>query len=272
MIAEKAGTMFIALKTLLHTLLLPPGGPLLLAAAGAWLIARGGGAEGTGGRLRRAGWVLLIAGLATLWLLATPLVAAALEAAAERCPALDLSRPVPAQAVIILGGAAGRLGAPEYGGEPAAAWELLERLNYGALVARRTGLPVAVSGSPDEALAMNTTLARDFGVAARWIENRSRDTFENAQFCAALLGPLGIKSIVLVTSADHEWRAVHEFSGAGFTVVPAPVGLSVTQKMRLTSYVPSALALAVSTAALYELVGDLARRAFEILHLRQHTR
>ncbi|HEY6823117.1 MAG TPA: YdcF family protein [Steroidobacteraceae bacterium] len=259
--------MFIALKTLLHTLLLPPGGPLLLAAAGAWLIARG-----TGGRLRRAGWVLLVAALATLWLLATPLVADALEAAAERCPALDLSRPVPAQAVVILGGAAGRLDAPEYGGEPAAAWELLERLNYGAHIARRTGLPVAVSGSGDEVLAMNATLARDFGVATRWIEDRSRDTFENAQFCAALLRPLGIKSIVLVTSANHEWRAVQEFSGAGFAVVPAPVGLYVRHKVRLTSYVPNALALAASTAALYELIGDLARRAFEILHLRQHTR
>ena len=31
--------MLIAIKTLLHTLLLPPGGPLLLATAGAWLIA-----------------------------------------------------------------------------------------------------------------------------------------------------------------------------------------------------------------------------------------
>jgi len=258
--------MFIALKTLLHTLLLPPGGPLLLAGAGAWLIA-----GAAGGRLRRAGWVLLFAGLATLWLLATPVVAEALKATAERCPALDLGRPVPAQAVVILGGAAGRLAAPEYRGEPAASWELLERLNYGAFVARRTGLPVAVSGSHDEALAMTASLARDFGVAARWIEDRSRDTFENAQFCAVLLRPLGIKNIVLVTSADHEWRAVHEFSGAGFTVVPAPVGLYVPHEVRVTSYVPSALALAVSTAALYELIGDVARRAFEALHLRQHT-
>ena len=38
------------------------------------------------------------------------------------------------------------MAAPEYGG-PAAGPGLLERLSYGAYVARRTGLPVLVSGT-----------------------------------------------------------------------------------------------------------------------------
>jgi len=84
--------MFIALKTLLRTLLLPPAGPLLLAAAGAFLIGR----RGSGVGVRRTGWALLTAGLATLWLLAIPLVAGVLSRAAQRCPPLDLSRPVQA--------------------------------------------------------------------------------------------------------------------------------------------------------------------------------
>jgi uncharacterized SAM-binding protein YcdF (DUF218 family) len=259
--------MLIALKTLLHTLLLPPAGPLLLAAGGAWLIARGG----VDARLRRTGWALLATALASLWLLATPLVAEVLGRAAQRCRPLDLSRPVQAQAVIILGGATERLDAPEYGGEPAVALQLLERVSYGAFVARRTGLPVAVSGDPDEALAMRTSLARDFGVTTRWVENRSRDTFENAQFCAALLRPLGITRIVLVTSADHERRAVSEFSGAGFTVLPAPAGGHGRFEIRPGSFVPNVFALAVSTTALYELIGDLARQTFETLHIRRHT-
>src|SRR5262252_9372614 len=107
--------MLIALKSLLHTLVLPPGGPLLLAAAGAWLIAR----RGAGLCGRRTGWALLVLGLASLWLLATPVVSDALGRVAQRCPPLDLSRPVQAQAIVILGGAAERLGATEYGGEPA---------------------------------------------------------------------------------------------------------------------------------------------------------
>jgi hypothetical protein len=48
--------MFITLKTLLHTLLLPPAGPLLLAALGAALLA--GSARPAA---RRSGWALLLA-------------------------------------------------------------------------------------------------------------------------------------------------------------------------------------------------------------------
>ena len=260
--------MFIALKTLLRTLLLPPAGPLLLAAAGAFLIGR----RGSGVGVRRTGWALLTAGLATLWLLAIPLVAGVLSRAAQRCPPLDLSRPVQAQAIVIIGGGAERLGAPEYGGEPAASQHLLERVNYGAFLARRTGLPVAVSGTRREALAMSASLARDFGVTTRWAEDSSRDTFENAQFCAQLLKPLGITRIVLVTSADHEWRAMQEFVSAGFSVVPAPVGLYVPPETGVHNFVPNVNALAYSTAALYEILGDLTRQVFAALHLRQHPR
>jgi uncharacterized SAM-binding protein YcdF (DUF218 family) len=259
--------MLIVLKTILHTLLLPPGGPLLLAIAGTWLIALRDGTV----RSRRAGWALLLAGLAALWLLANPLVAEALSRAAQRCPPLDLGRPVPAQAIVILGGEGERLGAREYGGEPAVRQTLLERVNYGAFIARRTGLPVAVSGTNAETLAMRVSLARDFGVGTRWIEDRSRDTFENAQFCSTLLRPLGITRIVLVTDADHEWRAMREFIAAGFSVVPAPVGLQVPQKISIHSFIPSAAALAGSTEALYELIGNVARALFEGLHLRRHS-
>jgi uncharacterized SAM-binding protein YcdF (DUF218 family) len=260
--------MLITIKTLLHTVLLPPGGLLLLAAAGAWLIAR----RGAGARARRTGWALLAAGLASLWLLSLPVMADALARATQRCPPLDPSRPVQAQAIVILGGDAHRFRDPEYGGQPAVSQHLLERLNYGALIARRTGLPIAVSGTDEETLAMSTSLARDFGIRARWAEARSRDTFQNAQFCAELLGPAGITRIVLVTDADHEWRAMHEFAAAGFSVVPAPVGLYVPRELSAGSFLPNTSSLAHSTEALYEILGDLARRAFQALHLRQHSR
>jgi uncharacterized SAM-binding protein YcdF (DUF218 family) len=260
--------MLITIKSLLHSVLLPPGGLLLLAAAGAWLIAR----RGAGARARRTGWALLAAGLATLWLLSLPVIADALGRAAQRCPPLDLARPMQAQAIVILGGDTERLSAPEYGGQPRVSQHLLERLNYGALIARRTGLPIAVSGTDEEALAMSASLARDFGIRTRWAESRSRDTFQNAQFCAELLQPEGITRIVLVTDADHEWRAMHEFVSAGFSVVPAPVGLYVPRKLSAGRLLPDASSLAHSTEALYEILGDLARRAFVALHLRRHSR
>jgi uncharacterized SAM-binding protein YcdF (DUF218 family) len=254
--------MFITLKSLLHTLLLPPGGPLLVAAAGAWLLrSRSAGAA-------RAGWLLLGAGLASLWLLATPLVADALARAAEREPALDLTRASQAQAIVILGGGEERIAAPEYGGEPAPGSVLLERVTYAAFLAHHTGLPVLVSGTAEEALAMRASLARDFGIPVRWVEDHSRDTFQNAQFSSRLLKAAGVARILLVTDSAHEWRASHEFASAGLTVVPAPAGVWAPRETGLLRYLPRPTALARSSVALYELLGDVVRRALAALRLR----
>lgn len=257
--------MFITLKSLLRTLLLPPAGPLILALLGA-LLARRAAALAT----RRIGWSLLMASLAVLWLLATPAVADRLERSAERYPALDLSQPVKAQAIVILSGGEVRMGTPEYGG-PAARGALLERLSYGAYVARHTGLPVLVSGTAREVLAMRATLARDFGVEVRWAEGQSRDTFQNAEFSAGLLRAQHVTRIVLVTSASHEWRAVQEFTSAGLEVVPAPAGGWAPPTIDLFYYLPNTLGLQRSAEALYELIGDLARRLFAAAHLRRQA-
>jgi len=256
--------MFVTLKTLLGALLLPPAGPLLLAGFGCWLLAR----RRTADAARKAALVLVVAGLAALWLLSTPVVAEALTRLAERYPALDLSRPVRAQAVVILGGATAR-GAPEYGG-PAAGLELLERVSYGAYVARRTGLAVLISGRAFEALAMGATLARDFGITARWVNGASRDTFDDAQLSARLLEADGIGRIVLVTSSNHEWRAAHEFMSAGVAVEPAPVHVWASHSHVLTDFLPDALGLLQSSEALHEISGDLARPVLAVTHLRRH--
>lgn len=258
--------MFVTLKTLLHTLILPPAGLLLVAFAGIWLARTGGAA-----RARRAGWTLLLAALGTLWLLSIPVVANLLSKAAERTAAFDLARPTEAQAIVILAGSTARLGAPEYGGEPAADGGLLERISYGAFLAHRTALPVLVTGTAPEAQAMRVTLARDFGVQARWVENQSRDTFDNAQLSARILRAQGVTRILLVTAATHEWRASAEFASAGFVVVPAPVHMWTQPRRNLFSFLPSAIALLESTEAVYELLGDVARRTMAAVHVRQQT-
>lgn len=258
--------MLIAVKTFLHIMIVPPAGPLLLAALGAWLLRAKADAAA-----RRAGWALLIAGLASLWLLSTPIVADALTRLTQHYPALDLSRPVNAQAVVILGGGEARAKAPEYGGEPAAGIELLERLAYGAFVARRTGLPVLVTGHGTEALAMRASLQRNFGVQARWVDLEARDTFENASYSARLLKPQGITRIVLVTTSNHEWRAAHEFEAAGFTVVPGPVDVWSPPAAGLMRCLPNPFALLRSSEAVYEMCGDLVRRVLAATHLRRQS-
>ena len=258
--------LFVSVKTMLRTLLLPPAGPVLLAMAGAWLLGRRAGRN-----TRRTGWVLLACGLGSLWVLSLPVVADLLERAAAREPVFGETPAAAAQAIVILGGGTARRSAPEFGHAPAAGSELLERLAYGAYLARRTGLPILVTGDFAEAEAMHTALARDFGVPTRWIESHSYDTYQNAQFSAALLRESGVTRILLVTSATHEYRATREFEASGLEVIPAPTGVWAPPEPSALHYLPEVSALRRSTEALYELIGDLARRVFAASHLRRHT-
>jgi uncharacterized SAM-binding protein YcdF (DUF218 family) len=249
--------MFVLLKAVARSLVLPPAGLLILAVIGLLLMPR----------RRRLGGALVITAVAALWLCATPVVADALMRMAERYPPLDPSKQVNAQAVVILAGGRVR-NAPEYGG-PAAEGDTLYRLVYGAFVAKRTSLPILVTGSPEEAAAMSATLSRNLGVNARWIENQSGDTFENARFSARLLRADDIRRIIVVTSADHEWRAVHEFMTAGFEVIPAPVGGEETRAHRIMGYIPDPHAIERSYLAVYELIGEPVRELMAALHLRR---
>ena len=245
-------------KTLLRNLLLPPAGPLLLGFAGLLLLQRRP-------RLAR---VLLAAGLGSLWLLSLPIVADALTRLTMHYPPLDLAQPTQAQAIVILGGGGQRAYAPEYGG-PAAEPLLLERLAFGAYVARHTGLPVLVTGNGIEAGAMSATLARNFGIEARWVESRAYDTFDNARNSAQLLHADGVQRIILVTSATHLWRAAHEFIAAGLEVVPAPAGVLAERDNDLQRYLPDISALGRSYAASYELLGEPVRELLAVTRLRK---
>jgi uncharacterized SAM-binding protein YcdF (DUF218 family) len=246
------------LKPLARTLILPPTSLLLLILIGAVLIWR----------KVRFGWSVFIVGFASLWLLCTPVVADWLSVRAEGYPPLNPDKPVNAQAVVVLGGGRHRQHALEYNGAIAEV-VLLERLDLAAFLAKRYSLPLAVSGAQQEADAMSQTLSRDFGVPPHWIEGNSRDTYENARLSARILFPAGIKRIILVTSATHEWRAAHEFMDAGFEVVPAPMGVTAYREPGISKYIPSPLGLMRSQAAVYELVGEPIRRLLVALHVRE---
>ncbi|MFN8058238.1 MAG: YdcF family protein [Vicinamibacterales bacterium] len=81
------------------------------------------------------------------------------------------------------------------------------------------------TGPPTVAVAegMRDFLIRQ-GVPAQAIlvERRSQTTFENAAETFALLQPLGMTRIALVTEAFHMPRSVAVFVHQGFDVVPAP--------------------------------------------------
>ncbi len=250
--------MYFLLKSLARNLILPPASPLILTLIGAFVIWRH----------RRIGWTIFALGFASLWLLCTPLIADGLTILAQRCPPLDPSRPVDAQAVVILGGGPDRFRAPEYAG-PVVEGILLERVTLGAFLSKHYSLPTAISGSEMEAITMTATLERNFGVTPQWIERHSRDTFENARFSAKILLPAGIKRIVLVTSSMHTYRATQEFRAAGFEVTPAPVGVYGHREIGVFRYIPTSAALDRSNAAIYELIGEPMRELQAALGVRE---
>ena len=251
--------MLLRIKTVLKTVLLPPGGSLLLAILGLILIRRRP-------RLARA---CLILGIGSLWLLSTPLVSDALEGLTESFPPLNLTSAAGAQAVVILGGGGQVKRAPEYGG-PAARPLLLERLAYGAYVARKTGLPVLVSGAQIEAAAMRETLQRNFDIPVRWVDDQAGDTFQNARNSVRILKNDGIERIVLVTHASHMVRSAREFTAAGVQVVPAPTGFASTRGHSIEGYFPSPEGLMQSYTALYEVLGEQVQAFLAFTHLRRH--
>jgi uncharacterized SAM-binding protein YcdF (DUF218 family) len=247
-------------KTLLKDLLLPPAGLLLLALLGILLMKRRPA-------LAR---ICLISGVSLLWLLATPVVSDALSRWVEQYPAVDLQRAARAQAIVILGGGGQRAFAPEYAG-PAAEPYLLERLSYGAYLAKQTGLPVLVTGFSLEARAMHDTLLRNFGIEAQWIDDQAFDTFQNARNSARLLQAAGLRRIILVTRGTHMGRSVQEYAAAGFDVIPAPVGIHAPRDFGVLRCVPDADALLRSRAAVYEMLGEPVRLFLSASHLRRQS-
>ncbi len=212
---------WLQLKALVKHLVLPPAGPLLFALIGVTLI----------NRRQVLARTFLIAGIGSLWLMSTPFISNAIAGLAQHYPPVDLRSAADAQAIVILGGGGQRAFAPEYGG-PSADALLLERLTYGAFLAHRTGLPILVTGFFIEAQAMHDTLQRNFGIDARWVDNRAYDTYENARNAAQLLKADGVHRIIFVTHASQMWRAVHEFTDAGIESIPAPLGMRVDPRAR----------------------------------------
>jgi uncharacterized SAM-binding protein YcdF (DUF218 family) len=252
-------TWLLHLKTLLKDLILPPSGPLLLALLGLLLLK-------VRPLLAR---ICLIAGFASLWLLSTPVVSDALTGLAELYPSVDLRQAATAQAIVILGGGGQRAFAPEYQG-PAAEPFMLERLSYGAYIAKQTGLPILVTGFSLEARAMHDSLQRNFGIETRWIDDHAYDTFQNARNSARILAAESVHRIILVTHASHMRRSVQEYAAAGFDVVPAPVGMLAERDFGVLYYLPNPEALLRSHAAINELIGVPVRIFLSASHLRRH--
>lgn len=242
------------LKPILTALVLPPAGPLLLALFGV-LVA-----------LRRRGPGLAIATVGIVAAFALSTNAVALLLAPHLMPGVAAARPqdlLQVQAVVVLGGGVLPEG-PEYGAAQPSA-ETLQRLRYGAWLARRNGKPVAFSGGfgwgaagtqrESEGAVARRVLQEEFGIVPRWIEDRSRDTAENAARMAEILLPQQVRRIALVTDATHMPRAIAAFRSAGFEPLAAPTGLPIARNRPLLEWLPSTHGAATNRSLIREWLG-----------------
>lgn len=266
----------IALRSVAHVLLVPPGLLLLPLFAGLLLLSR----------WPRAGRSLLWTGTILLCALSLPPVGHALTDLAGSYRPLHLAAARTAQAIVVL--AAGtRLALEDRAlDDETGAWQpqrsqpqrsrstddtvgdlALTRVRYGVLLAKRTGLPMLFTGGEGglhhRSLAelMQRTAIGDYGLGARWLETRSRNTRENAQFSAPILQSAGVRTIVLVTDDNHMRRALREFAATGLRIIPAPVRIPppIFDPRWGNNLCPGLGAFRDSSLAIYELLGQAAQ-------------
>lgn len=243
-------------RYMLKALLLPPGIFFLLLVLAVYM-------RRSRPRLAAACFGIALGGL---WLMSLPIVVETAARGIEHIAPLARSEWATlaqrADAIVVLGSGRER-NDPTWGADiPTGV--ALERMRYAARLSRESGLPILTSGGlhygepPSEAAIMAESLEKDFGTAVRWQEGQSRTTWENATMSAALLLPLGIKRVVVVTQAWHMPRSQWSFEKAGFTVVSAPVGfLSADNARVFGGWLPESRAMWQSGQLLNEAAGLL---------------
>jgi uncharacterized SAM-binding protein YcdF (DUF218 family) len=142
-------------------------------------------------------------------------------------------------------------------------------LRYGAWVSRETGAPMMFSGGLGHASEPGTTEAdvaaeisqREFLRPMRWVENKSRDTRENAQYSTTMLREMDVQQVVLVTHGWHMQRAMRAFKEAAarekaqWEIVPAPMGLGQAVERPALRWIPSSEGVQLVRAVLREKFG-----------------
>ncbi len=215
--------MFFVLAKILGFFALPSNILITLGAIGLVLMVT---------RFARAGRRLAVAALILIGIAGlSPFGNALVLPLEQRFPPWDAARGVP-DGIICLGGALDTV-ISEVRGEVALN-EAAERMTAIAELARRyPNARVVFTGGSGRLVYGGTTseaelaarLFESFGIAkARvMLENKSRDTDENARFTKELVQPKPGERWLLVTSAHHMPRSVGVFRAAGFPVEAFPV-------------------------------------------------
>jgi uncharacterized SAM-binding protein YcdF (DUF218 family) len=231
---------------------------LLIVALGLLLLARHKPVNWRRFALPWAAWCGLV-------LLSLPLISQFLCRTLERGypPARNL--PGQVDVIVVLGG--GVQPSDHFLVSSAVTSSTLRRCISAVEVYRKCGeVPIVCCGGPtslgysklSEAEAMRDCLVSMQVPKERIIlEQKSRNTRENAMYALEVLQRHSLKHAALITSARHMNRAVSCFRVVGLDVAPLPCShrLKVVSPARLRNWVPSALALGAANGAIQEWLG-----------------
>jgi uncharacterized SAM-binding protein YcdF (DUF218 family) len=217
---------------------------------------------------RFRGAALALSGVLVLWLFsAGPVANGLMRSLEERAPA-TLRAGETYDLVIVLGGLLDPVVSADHGAfafnenveRLLGAFELLrERRARYALLSSGSA---AIGGGPPEADALAAQLAV-WGVEKErlLVEDRSRNTHENALESAAIVAAHDFRRVLLVTSAFHVPRALRCFRKVGLDVDVMPVDWRTYDPRRHSgNWLPGLSALEQSADAIHELVGLLVYR------------
>ena len=251
--------MFFAASKILGFFALPSNVLMLLALAGVALVFT---------QRRRLGQGLLIVSLLSLAIAGwSPLGNWLMTTLEDRFSAWDESRGAP-YGIIVLGGAISPDVSASRGS--AALNESAERMTAVAALARRypearivfTGGSGRLLGGAAEADFV-LPLWESFGIGRERVtlENRSRNTSENARFTREIVQPKEGERWLLVTSAYHMPRSVGVFRREGFAVEAYPVDWRTRGATdALAPFAALSAGLARTDAAVHEWAGLFAYR------------
>jgi uncharacterized SAM-binding protein YcdF (DUF218 family) len=195
-----------------------------------------------------------------------PATAQLLAKIAGGAHAVDVADARRAQAIIVL--AAGLSGDSTEATGVTLGPLTMERVRYAVRLSKSLDLPIALSGGAGrhgltEADLMRSALIEEYALEPRWVENRSRNTVENARYTAELLQRDGITAILLVTHPFDVRRARTAFEAWGLEVIAAPAQVPPVGQLSLRDFLPSIWALLVSHYSAYELLALVRDRLME---------
>lgn len=254
--------VMFTLKKIVAPFLLPPGLFILAIVLVSLLM------------VYRKRWKLGVVNLTVgllLWALSTVPAANFLLQGLES----DVSFPAnPSGDVIILlgGGIIDRV--PDLTGTAVPTPLMMGRIVTAVRLYQRLRLPIIVTGGrvfDDGALAEAPVVRRflvDLGVPEKMVtlEDRARDTAQNARLTAAICRQLGFSRPILLTAAYHLKRAGMAFDAAGMKYTPFPAYFLGSRNTPFTwrHLLPQASVFSASANALHEYLGILYYRMVEL--------